>query len=749
MEGEFAHYGVKGMKWGVRKEYVPHPRKTSGKSKRSKTKKKLTDAEKAARNRKIALGLIAGAAGVMVGSALYSQYKMNGKRYFDTVVKAGTAFQRLTSKPDEKLSRIYAVYKRNDKTLYKARLGALQKRWNGKTFVKTYSAIKEIRAPSDKKSEQFLKNLMDTDSEFRDYVKGLKNYNFKRLNRHPETISDFYKNFNLAGLMDRDASGQKQVQKFYDLLKKNGYNAVTDLNDRKFSTFKANNPVIVFDMGNLVERTVRELHNQEIADAKKVYDLATNGAQYLATMLGISGAVLYSTNTKSAGKSLPNYQVERSDNEKKVKHSDDIYHYGVKGMKWGVRKARPISFFTKKPKKRKYEDLTNEELQKRITRMNLEKQYEQLNRERNTPKHVKVAQNIGKKFVDQAVVGVAVTGATAISKPYVEKLLRKLEEEIKNHVVHSDDIYHYGVKGMKWGVRKEYEPHPRKAAKKSPDLKKKGRKKLTAEQKKKVAMALIGAGLAAGVGVAGYHAYRVYGKNYFDTVVKAGKEFQRITTNPNEKLDRLYAAYGARDKARYKGMYGNQMRMMAGSANNIRARKFSFSDTIRAPSMKKASAIMNDLMSNDAEFKSYVEELNRIYGSYINGKKANAYEIFNAYGVMNRGEYSKKNMSKFYDAVKKAGYNAIVDMNDVKFSGYRAGNPLIVLDPKSITKETVEKLDDDKINKALVNVAARDLGEVYVPVLMATTGMKMYANAASEEKKEKWQKEQEGKRKNG
>lgn len=23
----FAHYGVKGMKWGVRKEYVPHPRK--------------------------------------------------------------------------------------------------------------------------------------------------------------------------------------------------------------------------------------------------------------------------------------------------------------------------------------------------------------------------------------------------------------------------------------------------------------------------------------------------------------------------------------------------------------------------------------------------------------------------------------------------------------------------------------------------------------------------------------------------
>lgn len=27
-----AHYGVKGMKWGVRKKYVPHPRKSNGKT---------------------------------------------------------------------------------------------------------------------------------------------------------------------------------------------------------------------------------------------------------------------------------------------------------------------------------------------------------------------------------------------------------------------------------------------------------------------------------------------------------------------------------------------------------------------------------------------------------------------------------------------------------------------------------------------------------------------------------------------
>lgn len=32
MNDELMHYGVKGMKWGVRKKYVPHPRKSSGKT---------------------------------------------------------------------------------------------------------------------------------------------------------------------------------------------------------------------------------------------------------------------------------------------------------------------------------------------------------------------------------------------------------------------------------------------------------------------------------------------------------------------------------------------------------------------------------------------------------------------------------------------------------------------------------------------------------------------------------------------
>lgn len=74
-----------------------------------------------------------------------------------------------------------------------------------------------------------------------------------------------------------------------------------------------------------------------------------------------------------------------------------IYHHGVKGMKWGVRKAERKEYKQKKRqnpsskktynkqikqrKKTKYTDirnLSNKELQDRVNRMNLERQYSSL-----------------------------------------------------------------------------------------------------------------------------------------------------------------------------------------------------------------------------------------------------------------------------------------------------------------------------------------------------------------------------------
>lgn len=60
-----------------------------------------------------------------------------------------------------------------------------------------------------------------------------------------------------------------------------------------------------------------------------------------------------------------------------------LYHYGVLGMKWGVRRARrqpsTDSSEAKALKKKKVSELSNAELRKLNDRMNLERNYSQLN----------------------------------------------------------------------------------------------------------------------------------------------------------------------------------------------------------------------------------------------------------------------------------------------------------------------------------------------------------------------------------
>ena len=62
--------------------------------------------------------------------------------------------------------------------------------------------------------------------------------------------------------------------------------------------------------------------------------------------------------------------------------ADELYHWGIKGMKWGVRKDRKMSedaATAKALKKKKLDELSNAELKKLNERKNLEQQYKNLN----------------------------------------------------------------------------------------------------------------------------------------------------------------------------------------------------------------------------------------------------------------------------------------------------------------------------------------------------------------------------------
>lgn len=73
----------------------------------------------------------------------------------------------------------------------------------------------------------------------------------------------------------------------------------------------------------------------------------------------------------------------------KMINEEELMHYGVLGMRWGVRRASKRNGGSKKGKKKKasrqpqqqQRRMSNKELQSRVKRMKLEKQYRELTSE--------------------------------------------------------------------------------------------------------------------------------------------------------------------------------------------------------------------------------------------------------------------------------------------------------------------------------------------------------------------------------
>lgn len=218
---------------------------------------------------------------------------------------------------------------------------------------------------------------------------------------------------------------------------------------------------------------------------------------------------------------------------KRMSHSE-LMHFGVKGMKWGVRKSRieKARRWTSK-KQAKIDGMSDDQLKKANNRLRLEKEYRQLTqtklgkyRKRVEKAAEEAAFNTLQNALQKGLKKAASQGGSAAIKG--AKRFKHSETGMSDNIFFIDEdevLAHHGVKGMRWGVRKQ-----RPSGGAGPSKKRKG---LSRNQKRAIAGAL---GLAAGVGTGIYLQKSGNGKKLAGLAKKQGAAAKKFTQGKGRNL---------------------------------------------------------------------------------------------------------------------------------------------------------------------------------------------------------------------
>ena len=254
------HYGVKGMKWGVR-----HDRERSGdrqKSFSNTPKRKMSTAKKVAIGVMVAAGAIAAAYAVKAigdkaitdnfliatqgrgaSDMAYSYIDEYGSQLNpkDLVIPKGTKLQRIVkAKNIEELNKLesakdiaYATYDKNDNNIYKAYFGQVHKG----QYVTKLKATNELKSPSERKRLMAFMGLM-TNPSFRQQFE--KDFDTKVDTKNTaQYYSPFFEKLGSSSIKSREM--------YFKKVRDMGYNILVDDND---VGYLGKTPIILLDRHN-------------------------------------------------------------------------------------------------------------------------------------------------------------------------------------------------------------------------------------------------------------------------------------------------------------------------------------------------------------------------------------------------------------------------------------------------------------------------------------------------------------------
>jgi len=263
-------------------------------------------------------------------AVVYAAYKIHDARV-DKIIKSGTRLQNISTDSTKGIrDAFYSSSNKLDNVKYKGLYGKhLTEQGKdpianlfgeGKVegaFKKEIKVLSDIKQASHKNAQKTLEELIKSDPEFargvdRDIIQGTMGIQarFAKIANKAKTGLDkgqtnksLYEMFNIA-LVDHSPETQPLIDKYYAALSSKGYNAIKDINDSKYSGYKAINPIIAFNTKGVVDVIdVKRLADKEIAKAGKIAyahiigtDLMKQGAAIAGGMMGLK--VMSKTNTQ-------------------------------------------------------------------------------------------------------------------------------------------------------------------------------------------------------------------------------------------------------------------------------------------------------------------------------------------------------------------------------------------------------------------------------------------------------------------
>jgi hypothetical protein len=330
INGELYHHGIKGQKWGIRRYQYADGSLTPAGKKRYSSVNGQNGSKRAA----------------IITSMKVKEFvdkvktRITGKQYVDTYLKKGITLSRIQSSDVFNKFAFYATYKNSDSNKYlglygkqlisgakKAALKAEKqatisgseadapvaktlrdKVANAKIFQLKLEAIKKLKVPSDDNASDITANLLK-EKEFKDNViasirdsklkmrrpqqQMLLQQALSALSRNPEqfTTSEklaVYKAFNLS-LTYHNSQQIAAQNRFYGELKKKGYNALLDYNDKEYSSYHAKRPMIVFDVDSVKLQAVTQAAHKVAERLHTKYTIERIAKESVASSLGLIG----------------------------------------------------------------------------------------------------------------------------------------------------------------------------------------------------------------------------------------------------------------------------------------------------------------------------------------------------------------------------------------------------------------------------------------------------------------------------